>query len=363
MHRKPSILQKSSIRTGFTLVELLVVIAIIGVLVGLLLPAVQSARESARRSQCLNNVKQIALAELNYESSYGHFTPTGRTNFDYPCDVNNPGNISPAPAQLRYPSGCSGPPWTVLILPFLEQTALYDQFSLDAGFAPLKDLGDSRVCGSSPENLRNYDAQLSTAPFYHCPTDPYPLEQPTVSSYNICHGGGANDTNTNTPEYQQNLGAECWGNGGQRFFLANYTNGVSFANSEIGFSKITDGSSNTLLIGENRLHFLKNTQNGLPERYTLWSSGVSESTGFGVPPTAFAAGNGINADGRTADIIYIDWILKGWRSFNAGSFHPGGATFAMADGSVHFLSEDMDLELYRSLGRRADGAPTDSALE
>ncbi|MEQ8211428.1 MAG: DUF1559 domain-containing protein [Lacipirellulaceae bacterium] len=350
-------------RSAFTLVELLVVIAIIGVLVGLLLPAVQAAREAARRNQCLNNVKQVALAELNYESANGVFTPAGRTNYDTPCDENNPGNISSPPPQRKYPNGCGGPPWTVLILPFMEQTSLFDRFHLDTGFVPLKDLTDSRQCGSSQKNLDNYAAQLSPASFLHCPSDPFAIDQPTVSCYSICQGGGPNDTNTSTLEYEQNLGARCWGGGGSRFFLANYTNGIAYGNSEIGFGEITDGSTNTLLIGENKLHFLANTQGGRPERYSLWSSSVNESTGFGVPLTAFAASNGINADGRTAGLMYIDWILQGWRCINAGSFHPGGATFAMADGSVHFLSEDMDLELYRSLGRRADEQPTGSFLE
>ena len=105
-------------KSGFTLVELLVVIAIIGILVGLLLPAVQAAREAARRMQCSNNLKQLGLAMLNYESSHKAFPS------------NNPLVVRPGDG-LRYVQG----PWTVAILPFMEQGNVYNQWNQNLGFA------------------------------------------------------------------------------------------------------------------------------------------------------------------------------------------------------------------------------------
>ena len=109
-------------RDGFTLVELLVVIAIIGILIALLLPAVQAAREAARRIQCSNNLKQIGLGMHNHLSAHGILPPAAKVEGGGSCPMN-------APLLSR------GPGWAILILPYIEQTTLYERFDFDLGFA------------------------------------------------------------------------------------------------------------------------------------------------------------------------------------------------------------------------------------
>ncbi|WP_197524758.1 DUF1559 family PulG-like putative transporter [Botrimarina hoheduenensis] len=148
---------------GFTLVELLVVIAIIGVLVALLLPAVQSAREAARRTQCVNNLKQIALASANYESARGTLPPAGLLDrIPWPIDSANP--WCEAVDQRR---GLKHS-WAVLLLPFLEETALYDAFDLtrsafDQPNTPATTVVESLVCGSDQAGGRFYQDEEHTA--------------------------------------------------------------------------------------------------------------------------------------------------------------------------------------------------------
>lgn len=340
---------------GFTLVELLVVIAIIGILVGLLLPAVQSAREAARLMQCKNQIKQIGLSLHNYHSANGVFPPSGRTNYDQPCWPGFPGFRNKQPSNPKYGANCSGPPWTILILPYLEQQPLYDQMDMNEPFAVMSDQMLSGGCRSQV----NLAAQLTPNPAYHCPTDPFPVQQPTLNCYVACQGGGIvyiEPSSASEEDYQDGLTSACSSNvvkPGMAFF----TNGVIYSNSDVKIADILDGTSNTLMVGENRLHFLRDEHKSIPGRHTLWSSAESEGQDHGVPTNTGAASEGINADGRTNGPQYIDWIHQAWTCVNFGSFHPGGANFALADGSVHFLTEDIDLELFRSMGRRADGAP------
>lgn len=331
---------------AFTLVELLVVIAIIGILVALLLPAVQAAREAARRMQCQSQVKNIALALHNYNSANGVFPPSAVTNSPA-CDPNDPGKRPDPSGTLKFARPCSGPSWTVQILPYLEENAIFDQMDLSEPFAVLADQALAETCGPSP----NYIPQLSTVGLFHCPTDPYPSQQATLNSYSACQGGGPVVTQTTgfDPKYTSACTAQPTAVG-----RATYNNGIFFANSKIGTAKIVDGTSQTILLGENRLHYL-NGEHSTPNRFTMWSSAEAEGKLFGVPTNVSAAAEGINADGRTAGTQYVEWIHMVWRSVNFGSFHAGdGANFAYADGSVHYLNSDIDLELFRSMGRRAD---------
>lgn len=160
-------------RNGFTLVELLVVIAIIGILVGLLLPAVQAAREAARRMQCSNNCKQIALACHNYESAFKTFPAGGIVTYA-------PG-VTPTTANFcKVGQDRTQAPWSVLILPYLEESNLYGQFDFRLRFT-----GSSNVPGDLP-NRTLFAQNLAK---FQCPSDPN--SQSNVNNSNGCGPAGA----------------------------------------------------------------------------------------------------------------------------------------------------------------------------
>ncbi len=177
-------------RKGFTLIELLVVIAIIAILIGLLLPAVQQAREAARRSQCKNNLKQIALALHNYESTYGMF----------PFGVLGTSGTSSNTNQLTT--------WQTLILPFADQAPLYNQYNFNVAF----------------DNALNATNVIALIPVYKCASQT--KEGVIDSKFGFSHYGG-------------NAGTTPGAN-----------NGIFFSISSIRFRDITDGTSNTIFTGE-----------------------------------------------------------------------------------------------------------------
>jgi prepilin-type N-terminal cleavage/methylation domain-containing protein/prepilin-type processing-associated H-X9-DG protein len=300
-------------RSAFTLVELLVVIAIIGILVGLLLPAVQAAREAARRMSCSNNVKQIALAMHNYESSHKKF----------PFGWNTHGTL-----------------WSAMILPYIEQGNLYNTLEF------------SEWRNWSTNGTPNEAAGGVIIPTFRCPSLPI-VEQVTSNSgipnrvpisYRVV---GAN-----------NVTSDDWSTrpipDTQAFERLNL-NGMFYACSATTFGSITDGTSNTFAIGESQTDpfFVKDGQGmdfwaiGSPQADPCRCTGSNNGTEFSE-----AAGSTYmqmnlrlrdpGAHGRLMELAF-------------GSYHTGGAHFGMADGSVQFVSENINLETYRNLGSRNDG--------
>jgi prepilin-type N-terminal cleavage/methylation domain-containing protein/prepilin-type processing-associated H-X9-DG protein len=290
---------------GFTVVELLVVITIIGILMALLLPAVQAAREAARRIQCTNNFKQVGLALQNYHSVKGCF-PVG---------------IFTGPIPFYFT-------WSVYILPYVEQQGLYNMynFSLPRGFA-------DRSAGS-----RNLIASKTVVRVYLCPSDPQAGEQVATSldqsldcaMTDMC---GVSDSADWTVDSRAP----------KNFPLVD---GILGANRPCRIADIKDGTSNTLMIGE--------------------VTGAGEGTRVGEfwPSWNLAdTHDGINGPHSAPRGTYpMPTVTFGFDKSGFASWHWGGCNFAMADGSVQLLSENIDRHLLIALTTR-DGAKVHSTGE
>lgn len=304
-------------RPAFTLIELLVVIAIIAVLIALLLPAVQQAREAARRSQCKNNLKQLGLALHNYHDTHRVFPPgsivdSPTTGTDW-CISGGGTTLTKTRA-----------PWTVMILPYLDEAPLYHAFDLGQGFPTT-----SNTPGAATNNTLS-EKSLSKL---QCPSDPNSGAGVPNNNYYGVQGGGS------TPN--------CKKSTGNRLF---YINGILSVNSKNSTAQATDGTSNVFLLGETRYHL---TPTGRPDSiHFSWATGTLLNT-YAAPWNTAAAKeqiNSIKGDGGTVDTLEMATRLF-------GSMHIGGCHFALADGSVHFVSENIDLNTYRQLGAMNDSAP------
>ncbi|MCC9604863.1 DUF1559 domain-containing protein [Blastopirellula sp. JC732] len=342
-------------RNGFTLVELLVVIAIIGVLIALLLPAVQQAREAARRMQCSNNLKQMGLALHNYHDTYGIFPPAG---YRYAW---------PAAGWAHQPS------WLFRILPFIEQSAAYDS-------GPLTDNNFDPVSGNSAPSRHWQAMNQVRVPIYWCPSSSLPGTKESATNSATQGLGAPAMIEVQLTDYAANGGcafqggttntahsSTVWGWGGRfadngvvpMMFDGSGSNGARGTN--VTFATITDGSSNTIAIGEQSDWY---DDNGTPMdaragsvRPGFWSCGPGIEGNYlhNHVVTAFpinAIGLGWPGKSRNADITYNNVAFR--------SAHPGGAQFVLSDGSTRFISETVSFSTYTALMDRGDGAVIDS---
>lgn len=310
-------------RHGFTLIELLVVIAIIAILIALLLPAVQQAREAARRTSCKNNMKQIGLALHNYLDTHLVFPPGYVTSI--PSDPGTTWCHGDAPPLTV--NEFAGSPWTVLILPFVEQSQLYELFDLNAPFFGILTAPNGQM---SPENDMvglglttdvTQEGRLPPMAAYQCPSDEGLSDDDDKLSYFGVQGGGPTEACRNS------IG------GGERLF---YLNGMLFHNSSMKDRDCKDGTSNVLIVGESRY---------MPLDFTWATSAKLDLACF--PATLAGARDAIN-----------EFAVTGLVSTSGfSSAHDGGAHFTMTDGSVHFLSDSIDLDVYQTLAIRADALP------
>jgi prepilin-type N-terminal cleavage/methylation domain-containing protein len=316
----------SNVKTrGFTLVELLVVIAIIGVLVALLLPAIQAAREAARRSQCTNNLKQIALGVQNYESA-NKLIPYNRYDGNY---EHNP--------QTTWgpPNGPDTKAWSWLasILPYIEQGAVFEQ-------------------GDIPNStFRNSSATGTVIETFVCPSDELrnfnPLSRMTslymrgVQLGGLTNYDGVNGSNFGWGEFTNpRVNSEGipnpydpWDNGDGMFPPEAWDDPLRLRN-------VTDGLSNTLMAGEQAFVEARATCSiDCPGLGYAWAHSI-ESTAC----TAFQPNYA--APGKTFDPAIPPFYI--YNGFN--SSHPGGVVFALADASVQFVSEDIAIGVYRAMG-------------
>ena len=318
---------KTGRRLGFTLVELLVVIAIIGILVALLLPAIQAAREAARRTQCTNNLKQLALGIHNYADANKRF-PSGF--------------ISSLPAIPEATSAAERSVWTwgALLLPYVEQgavhatlrvgdLALWQSLATPEGFAALRTPIPTFVCPSDvgPE-LNDFGGK------YAGTGDVYPTNSPQFRSYEKCvTSDGTNRIEIAKSNYVgvTSVGDSMTPPSGD-FVSYGEPVGVFFWNSSISFRDIVDGASNTGMLGERCYRF----QNLL----------MGAGTVFGCSPVATAYSSRTRAINSALGIPYwgINQTVTAWQHQNRGfsSVHPGGVQFAVCDGSVRFISDTID---------------------
>ncbi len=317
-------LQKlASTRRAFTLVELLVVIAIIGILIGLLLPAVQAAREAARRMECLNNMKQIGLALHNYHdvnsafpSAWRGYAPDGKT----PCVYGSPGWG-----------------WAAAILPHMEQTALYSQIDLK----------------SSISTEQNKKARTFSLKAYICPSEPSGEKTFSIGDSGVLHEHEheheeeheheheheddlVNQLIFGSSNYVASLGTDDVHDGELYEDGANYqatvfkTNGAFYHNSELGMNAFTDGTSNTLFVGERAAK---------KEHFSTWA-GMPAGDGCLPALVSGTVHEGFHNDGE---------------EHGFSSFHSNGANFLFGDGSVRFISDTVSDELIKAFATRSGG--------
>lgn len=303
--------------SGFTLVELLVVIAIIGILVALLLPAVQKARDAAQRITCSNKMKQLGLACHNYHSAHRHF-PMGSSIKAIKKDLSNcTGRDAPGEA-----------PWTVHVLPYMEEQALFELFDMNALFT-----STANVRGKA----QNHAAFKRENVAYKCPSDPVSNLGTNYITYMGVQGGG--------PE------PACSSQGHRRWF---FNNGALMVNNEIGIKKISDGTTKTYLIGESRYaDQSRQPGDGNYPGWTGWASSAKQGT-WALPLVLAGGSEPINAFSKEEFNPSRRGTLD-YQSRVFGSHHTGGAQFALADGSVQFVDDTVDITLYYNFCIRDDG--------
>jgi prepilin-type N-terminal cleavage/methylation domain-containing protein/prepilin-type processing-associated H-X9-DG protein len=299
-------------RTGFTLIELLVVIAIIAILIGLLLPAVQSARAAARRSSCQNNLKQLSIGVHLYHDQQQRLPPGAMLH-----------------ARANQPSV----PWRALILPFIEQPAIYDQVGI------VLDESSNRYGGVTSRLPGTYEIDT-----FLCPAAERPEGQFKESHYcGIAGAPLASGVDRRTWDLEDTTCGDA------------FRNGALFPDSRVKLTGLGDGTTNTLLLGERTYIFrdwlVGADWNGQPGNYTKVCMGSIKNVVYPINADHDVIGYHV-ADTQAPEGAARTLLLN---ELEFGSLHPGGANFAMADGSVRFIAETIDLPLLYALATRDGG--------
>ncbi|QDT63821.1 DUF1559 domain-containing protein [Calycomorphotria hydatis] len=365
------------VKKGFTLIELLVVIAIIAILIALLLPAVQQAREAARRSECKNNLRQIGIALHNYHDAHRVFPAGYYTHF-------TSDGTGPASASIDVDTWDAAPGWGwgTMILPFMEQANIYNSFDLN-----------QPVWAAA-----NADAIKSYIPAFHCPSvsgshDSFFVEQlrsdKTDPRIDLTIGSPATTVEVGRSHYVASHGQEsCWGECGGTpagvVFLAGdiafnsslsvasrttsvtvdgdvtaVADGPFYRNSKTKIRDVTDGTSNSIFIGEHSSALSDKTWVGV-----VPGAGTNPNVDFHSPengPDAAATLTLVHAgpSGGELDITGLPIIHPvNFPTYHVGqmfSEHVGGGQVCMGDGSVHFISENISLKVFAELSSIDEG--------
>ena len=347
-------------RAGFTLIELLVVIAIIAILVAILLPAVQQAREAARRTQCKNNLKQMGLACLNYESTYGQLPPAG---------VREVFNDSGWSRQAS---------WFVRILPYIDQAAAYEA-------APFENsCFDNNSAGWAGQNRAWAVMNDTRVPSFNCPSSVLPQTHTYATNAKTQALGAPEELTVQISDYAANSGCRflggttntqhqdvfwAWGgphadNGMLPMLLRPDWGAPPFTGTPVEVRNVTDGMSNTVMIGEQSdFAYDKRDHRASSALGGFWSCSTasSPSSKSNYVVTAFPVNYAGTAWWSWAGLEWNGgWQPNGrqvaWNSSAFRSAHPGGAQFVMGDGVVTFLSENVDFATYTALMDRDDAS-------
>jgi prepilin-type N-terminal cleavage/methylation domain-containing protein/prepilin-type processing-associated H-X9-DG protein len=301
-------------RRAFTLVELLVVITIIGILIALLLPAVQAAREAARQMQCANNLKQLGLALHSYHATFGTFPASDAITVDV--------------ATAQGPTGQYGNPAFAMLLPYLDLGSMELQYDYNIGW---------NYWINTTLQGKNFGRQ--SLPVFQCPSDPRTPLYPGMRDYFVCAGGKTPIAGT-TNKYRDGLfGVNRWRT----------------------VDSITDGSSNTLAVGESshpsRRGMTAEPDGSAPGYLSPEGSPIGWVWGAAYydPTTMVSSSMGRSSRSTAHPINYtftaaqFDVETYSSNDLPFGSYHRDGAHFVFADGHVNFLNDTIDMNLYWGL--------------
>lgn len=342
-------------RSAVTLIEMLVSISVIALLAALLLPAIQSARESARRRKCSSNFASVGLAVQNYVSSHSHFPP-GNINW-----YGDSENCNPC-LRLRYSMFAR-------ILPYLDQTSLYDSINFDVSVNEPRDPVSATYDSSE---LANLSARLTTLGVLLCPSDTTPQSRLSAGT-NIRSNAGS------LPSDYALDNVRLAGPAGS---IRVYSNGTYNGRFTTSLSSVTDGLSNTVLASEKlrgseaitnfdaRRHYLI-----LPRRFSYLISGdeyknfclakdaqyqgFEQKSGLAwiLGDTIHTTYNHVSGINNTHGDCYSPGGGDTLSMSSSRSQHPGGVNVGMADGSIRFVRNGIALEIWRALGSKAGGEP------
>jgi prepilin-type N-terminal cleavage/methylation domain-containing protein/prepilin-type processing-associated H-X9-DG protein len=383
-------------RTAFTLVELLVVITIIGILIALLLPAVQMAREAARRAQCTNNLKQIGLALQNYATACNSTFPQGTVMGSYGGTSTyfagdpNPANVW-GEATSGAASGLHGTSFLLRVLPYIEAEAFWDYRTNVADNAVPKNIAPGGATTGNRTGLAATDIKGM-----YCPTRRANVRPNTDAPmlFSVLGARGTVPASGGGTDYGGCAGRQifCTASGSLstmvQYPVAGSTTGVPidgtyrlvsgafFANTEARswgifgkinksttFAQIRDGVSNTIAVGEMQRIVMNTQPYGASAGPVIsrdgWAIG-GQATEFstGIP---FAAGD--TSPVTTGSMNATHKVLNNGYFASPGSEHTGGANFGLADGSVHFLSDTINVNVFAFMGSMADDVPIDTKTQ